>query len=228
MAPIKNLSILIPHYQKQDILVKTWEELQLQLHPQDEILIIDDYSPDGVPEFDCNCTKVVHPPEKLTPHIYRLNTLRNYGLEQAHHDACLILDPDCLPSPHFLDNARKICDPTVLFGGRIDKTTKEGEIKQDIRVRDNVTDRWVDVGDRQTPGVEIYGGCMLFSRSRTKLFGWFDTDFDGVWGAEEHEFASRAYHSGMRLRYTSLLHVTHQWHPHVTREGYERNRKLWT
>jgi len=59
---VRNLSIIIPHYSKQDALKKTWGELQLQLHPDDEVIIVDDHSPDGVPDFDCQCTKIIRPP----------------------------------------------------------------------------------------------------------------------------------------------------------------------
>ena len=90
----------IPFFQKQEALRKTWGELQLQINPEDMITIVDDYSPDGVPDFDCQCTEVIRPPKHTPlppgyePHIYRLNTLRNYGVEHAKHDACIILDPD--------------------------------------------------------------------------------------------------------------------------------------
>ena len=213
------LSIIIPHFSKQESLKQVFNELQLQINPDDEILIIDDYSPGGVPDFDCLCTKVIYPPKKLTPHIYRLNTLRNLGLQHASHDPCIILDPDCIPNPHFLDNARKMYDPSVLFGGRIDRVKENGTLKTDLRARGG--SRWT------SNPTEIHGGCMMFSKERTRLVGWFDEGFNGAWGAEEHDFTSRCHHSGIRLRYSEKLLVTHQWHPPVSREGYERNRARW-
>lgn len=126
------LSIIIPHFQKQKALERTWEELQLQINLEDRILIVDDHSPNGVPDFDCQCTKVIKPPKHL-PHIYRLNTLRNYGLSNSPHDFCVLLDPDCIPNPRFLDYARKMCDSSVLFGGCIDNMQEDGSIKLDNR-----------------------------------------------------------------------------------------------
>lgn len=219
---MNNFSILIPHYQKRDALRKTWEELHLQLHPDDEVLIIDDWSPDGVPNFDCKCTTIIRP-KKRTPHIYRLNTLRNFGLKNAKWDNCIILDPDCIPNPNFIDNARKICDPNVLHGGCIDKVQEDGSTKYDGRRSDGKS-YWVDLLDKRGGG--IWGGCMMFSKSRAYLIGWFDEEYDGAWGAEDADFAARCYHSGMRLRFSMGLSVIHQYHP-KNEEGYTRNRKTW-
>lgn len=220
---MNNFSIIIPFFEKKEALKKTWGELHLQLHPDDQVLVVNDWSPNGVPEFDCLCTKVICPP-KHTPHIYRLNTLRNTGLESASWDACIVLDPDCVPNPHFLDNARKMFDPSVLFGGCIDKMQEDGAVKLDPRRRGD-KGFWCDLKD--DGGVGIYGGCMMFSKSRTKLVDWFSEEYNGAWGMEEHDFASRCYHSGIRLRFSTELQVTHQWHPE-NRVGYERNREIWT
>ena len=217
----RNLSIIIPHFSKQEALEKTFKELQLQLHPDEDVIIVDDHSPDGVPEFDCLCTKVIRPP-KHTPHIYRLNTLRNFGLEHAVHDFCIILDPDCIPNPHFLDNARKMCDASVLFGGCIDRVQEDGSVTLDIR-RNGDKSFWCDLKDG---GGYIYGGCMMFSKPRTKLVNWFNEEYNGAWGVEEHDFAAKCYHSGIRLRFSTELQVTHQWHME-NRDGYERNKGIF-
>ena len=219
---VKNLSIIIPHYQKQKALEETWDELILQVHPDDQILIVDDHSPDGVPDFNCHCTKVIRPP-RVTPHIWRLNTLRNYGLEHAKYDPCIILDPDCIPNPRFLDNARKRIDASILFGGCIDRKEKDGSVTPDSK-RNGELSYWCDLKDKG--GAPIRGGIMMFSKKRTKLIGWFNEDYNGAWGMAEHDFASKCYHSGMRLRFSTALSVTHQWHPKY-RDGYEKNRERW-
>ena len=217
-----NLSIIIPHYSKQHHLRQIWDELSLQIHPDDEILVVDDHSPDGVPDFDCPCTKTIRPP-KQDPHTYRLCTLRNYGLQHAKWDACIILDPDCLPNPSFVDNARRMFDPSILFAGKIDKIQEDGTVEMDVRNIDEKS-RWEDWRDRG--GAPVWGGCMMFSKSRAKLSGWFSEKFNGGWGAEEHDFASRCYHGGMRIRYSVELQVTHQWHPKWQGDA-KRNRDLW-
>jgi GT2 family glycosyltransferase len=220
-----SLSIIIPHYEKQQSLIKVLDELKIQISSEDRIYIIDDFSSSGVPDLNCNCTRIIHPPEKLTPHIYRLNTLRNLGIASAKNDAVVILDPDCVPNPHFIENARKIFDPSVLHGGRIDYIQKDGSLSLDPRTLDKESG-WIDDQPRHGGGGLVWGGCMMFSRSRTSLIGWFDTDFDGRWGAEEHEFASRCFHSGMRLHYSKELLVTHLYHE-KHRFDPEGNITLW-
>jgi len=220
---MRHLSIVIPHYQKHEALENVMQELFLQISPEDQIIIVDDHSPDGKPKFDCDCTEVIQPPRR-TPHIYRLCTNRNYGIQHAKHDAVIILDPDCIPNPDFIEKARKIFDPSVLFGGAIDKIQEDGSIKEDTRIPR--ISKWVDISAKHGGGGMIWGGVMMFSKSRTALVGWFDEDFNDGWGAEEHEFASRCFHSGMRLRYSLELLITHQWHIKST-PNQQRNYELW-
>lgn len=225
MTVIRNVTVVIPHFQKQDALVKTFEELRLQLHVDDEVIIVDDYSPDGIPDLNCPCVKVIYPPE-LPIHIYRLNTLRNLGVEHASNDAVVIIDPDCIPNPHFLSHARKIYDPATLYAGWITYLKEDGScLKPDPRSRSGGGSRWTDRINRSC-GM-VWGGCMYFSKRRAGITGLFDTEFDGHWGAEEHVFASACRNSGMRLRYEKGLMVNHQWHIKQRAGSPSRNNKLF-
>lgn len=67
---------------------------------------------------------------------------------------------------------------------------------------------------------------MLFSKSRAELVGLFDESYNGSWGAEDHDFGYRCYHSGMRLRWEPGLQVTHQWHE-IVHPNTHINKKLW-
>jgi len=208
---MNRISVLIPFYEKQKTLLKVLDELTLQIYPQDEILIIDDHSPKGVPKCDCPNVRVIRPP-KQEPHIWRLNTLRNYGIRKAKSDRILILDPDCIPDINLLQNAREMFHESTLYGGRIDLVQEDGSIKEDPRI-------YSGRGD-------IYGGCMLFSKSRTALVGWFSEEYNGAWGLGEIDFSHKCYQSGMITGFTQKLHVIHQhhvgWH-----EGHERNQQLF-
>ena len=219
------LSIVIPHFNKQVALKLIHDELKLQIDPIDEIVVIDDFSTNPLPDFNCKCTRVVRPPNELNPHIYRLNTLRNLGVSEAKNDAIIIIDPDCLPNPTFITNARRIFDPSVLFAGRVDKIQKDGTPTIDPRTGEKIS-KWIDIDEGDKGGGLVWGGCMMFSKARASLVGLFDTDFDGRWGAEEHEFASRCYNSGMRIYYSKELLVTHQYHEKNTLGGSE-NMILW-
>jgi len=225
---IRHFSIVIPHYEKRDTLEKVLDELRIQINPEDEIIIVDDHSPNGVPDCECPNIKIIQP-EKRVPHIYRLNTLRNTGIKYAKNDTIIILDPDCIPNPHFMKWARRIRDSAVLFAGLIDFVRKDGSILSDPRGK-NRRSRWVDLVDISS-GM-VWGGCMMFNKSRTKLIGWFDTSYDEHWGAEDHDFGARCFHSGMRIRYEPRLAVVHQYHeknPAKIRQEQQnkRNLALW-
>ena len=219
---MRPLSIIIPHFEKQAALKKTWEELKFQIQPEDEILIVDDHSPSGIPDFECKCTKTIQPP-KHVPHIYRLNSLKNHGVEHAKHDACIIIDPDCIPSKNFLSYARNVYDPSVLFGGHISYLDKNGNPPKEYSKQS--VSRWLDEDKRGCR--ELRGGCMFFSKQRASLAGLFDTDFDGNWGSGEHPFGSVCYNSGMRLRYDRGLTVFHQWHEKNRPGNSGHNKRLF-
>lgn len=226
-----NLSIVIPHYEKQEAFKKTWEALGSQLGANDEVIIIDDNSPNGPPKIEDERVRIKYL-APLKHHIYRLCSVRNKGVKKARNDAVAILDPDCIPNPDFVENAREVFDPAILFGGFIDYLDKNGEIdKLDPRANEDRISCYVD--ERTRGCAKIWGGCMMFSKSRVKKLGYFDERFNGQWGAEEHDFASRCYHSGMRLRHEEGLLVQHQYHgglsvPKPKKPIHpRRNRRLW-
>ena len=158
-----------------------------------------------------------------------MNTLRNLGLVNARNDRCIILDPDCLPNPSFIRNARAYSDSQVLFGGAINhQQYSDAQIQPSIKLDDRnaKSSQWVDRTRPEAAGVMIYGGVMVMSRSRVLLAGGFDEEFNGGWGAEEHEFANRCRHSGMRIYYSKELLCTHLYHD-KSRPNYRRNVEMW-
>ncbi len=207
-----NLSVIVPFYQKQDHWVKANFFLMPQLIPGDEVLLVDDWSPDGF-NFKHAYLRVIRPP-KSSSHILRISALRNLGIEEAKNDAILILDPDCLAGPTLLENARALFNREILFGGRIDYFKKDGTISGDPRLYKKWRLGWM-----------IWGGLMLFSKSRTRNIEWFDEAFNGRWGSEDNDFANRCYYNDIVLKYTLRLHVLHQFHD-LHRPGYSVNQKI--
>ena len=208
-----SFSIVVPFYEKHDAWWNTLEDLRIQLSPGDQVIIVDDHSPSGPPECDCPLVKIVHP-NKLENHIYRCNTLRNLGIETAENDAIIMLDPDCIPSPHFMRNARKNFDSGVLFGGRIDFKQEDGTVQDDPRL-----------SRRRKTALKVWGGCMMFSKERTRRLGWFSSEYDGGWGLGETDFVYKCFHSGMVIAYLEKLCVLHQYHERNT-AGHADNMKL--
>lgn len=198
------ISIIIPHYQKQAAFLDIAPSLLSQLQIGDEVIVVDDWSPGGF-TLEHPQLRVVRPP-KITPHRYRLSTLRNFGLEAAVNDTCLILDPDCKIDPGFMDKVRTRFNAACVYGCRIDFQREDGGVDQDRRLTRSWPLGWM-----------IWGGCMLFSKSRTALARvdgqWFMEEFNGRWGVEDNDFANRCYHSGMVLVYSKELRCLHLYHP---------------
>ena len=209
------VSIVIPHYQKQTHLYQLLGILDSQLYGNSEIIVVDDYSPDGVDAPDG--VKVVRPETKRNEQ-YRLNHLRNLGVETAKNDCIVILDPDCHPaSNRFIEYASQMFDPSILYGGRIDYVEEDKSLRLDRRGENS---KWLH------NSFNIYGGCMMFSKRRTKLVGWFSDEYNGGWGADDNDFAAKCHHSGMRLRFSKELRCMHQWHV-KTRPNKKRNYEIY-
>ncbi|GAH14843.1 unnamed protein product, partial [marine sediment metagenome] len=145
------------------------------------------------------------------------------------HDACLLLDPDCVPSMNLLDHARKIFDPSILFTGWIWYIDKNGDIHKEASQTGSQLlgkSRWIDINERGC--YKVLGGCMYFSKQRATLTGLFNTEYNGTWGQGEHDFALACYHSGMRLRFEAGLQVKHLYHEANRPGNYETNQRLLT
>jgi len=198
-----NVSVIIPHFQKQKAFLDTAPRLLSQLEEGDEVIVVDDWSPDG---FNLVTPKLrIVRPKKNINHIYRLSTLRNLGLEEAVNDTCIILDPDCKIDWDFIEKVKKSFNPACVYGGRIDFQREDGGVDPDPRTIRGYPLGWM-----------IWGGCMVFSKSRTKLAQvngqWFSEEFNNRWGVEDNDFANRCYHSGMVLVYAKELSCLHLYH----------------
>lgn len=218
---------------KEQSWLETWKHLEPQLETGDEVVLIDDNTEikidDGgfIPfEFEEKWVKVLIAP-KTKKHIFSFNTLRNMGIEEAKNDPILLLNPNCIPAPNLLENARSLFDPGVVYGAQINYILENGNLKLEPRPgwkRNVPKNPWVD----ESPDRPMYlwGGCLLFSKKRTSTVGWFSKIYDGSWGLGEQDFIEKCYHSGLRLKYEPLLKVSHTLHP-TFRKGYKQNRALY-
>lgn len=120
----KKVSLVIPVYNRKEILRKTLAALTHQTYPPEfmEILIADDGSSDGVEEvigefggfFDM---RHVWQEDKG----YRLAEIRNKAIKEAKYDYIILLDCDMLPVPELVEEYMKwfhIADNVVLIGHR--------------------------------------------------------------------------------------------------------------
>lgn len=143
------VSIIIPVYNRKQILSKTLAAITHQTYPKNliEVVVVDDGSSDGVEEvirkyenyFDLIYTR-------QADKGYRLSAARNLGMRSARHDYFIIIDCDILPYPELVESYMKwfhVTDKVILIGHRryvCSDGITDDEIIQDIDVAFNLPD----------------------------------------------------------------------------------------
>ena len=137
------VSIIVPVYNRKDILAKTLAGIINQTYPANliEVIIADDGSSDGVeaiiPEY-ANFLDIKY--VKQEDKGYRLSKVRNLGIKAAKHECIIILDCDMLPHPKLVESYMQylhVTSEAVLIGYRRFVCTDElsaQEIKEDINL----------------------------------------------------------------------------------------------
>lgn len=118
------LSVVVPVYNRKEILAKTLAAFTHQTYPRDrfEVIVADDGSDDGVEtvverfrdRLDIRHVRQEH-------NGYGLSRVRNLGMRTARHDWVVLLDCDMLPVPGFLEAYARhaaCSDRGVLIGHR--------------------------------------------------------------------------------------------------------------
>jgi glycosyltransferase involved in cell wall biosynthesis len=143
------VSIVVPVYNRKDILAKTLSGIINQTYPSEliETIVADDGSSDGVeeliPEYS-NFMDIKY--VKQEDKGYRLSKVRNLGIKAAKHDYIIILDCDMLPIPELVESYMQylhITTKAVLIGYRrfvCTDNVSAGEIRRDINVALNLPD----------------------------------------------------------------------------------------
>ena len=135
------VSILIPVYNRKDVLAKSLAGLTHQTYPKDliEVIIADDGSSDGVEqvieEYRTYFT-IRHVFQE--DRGYRLSAVRNLGLAKASHEHIVLLDSDMIPTPDLVTSYMEylhVSDDALLIGHRrfvcVDSVSK-GEVLNNI------------------------------------------------------------------------------------------------
>ena len=143
------VSIVIPVYNRKDILEKTLAGICNQTYPKKliEVVIADDGSSDGVEEIIPKWKKYLDIKYvKQEDEGYRVSAARNLGIKKAKHEKIIILDCDMLPVPETVEAYMKylhVSSQAVLIGYRRFVCTddlKADDIRKDITLATNLPD----------------------------------------------------------------------------------------
>ena len=199
------VSVLIPCYNRAAHIGKVIEAVQVQTHPADEIIVVDDASTDESREV------VGELPVRLICHETNHGpaVARNTALQAASGDILLYIDADAYAEDNLI--------AVLLAAYRGAETSTGGIGGRGIECHlESLYDRWrnyhahQDFGPRARQNVPyLYGLCASFKRDALAEVGGFDPFFP-VNAGEDLDLGYRLKRAGYRLGYTPDAVVYHQ------------------
>ena len=220
------VSIVIPHFNRIEMLRRTLAMLTHSNHPLNrmEIIIVDDGSTDPplemIPEFNQWFEIILVIQEDQG---YRLSEARNLGIRTASHDHIIILDCDMAPVPDLVPRMLRLlaCDPRVIVCGHrryVDANqVAVDEVLGDPTVMTNLPD--IETANPIMAGASASDWREgMYSKTNELLeepypfrafcggnVGFSQSLIDSIggfdvefnaWGAEDTEFGFRAWNAG--------------------------------
>jgi len=190
-----SLTIAIPTYRRERVLVETIEYLLALSPPADEILVLD--------QTEQHETETEHALQRLTDQgAIRWERLpepsipkaMNQGLLRARHELVLFVDDDVRPEAALLEahRAAHLRHGKVIVAGRVIQPWQEGiDFSNDPHIH--------LAGTRAGEIAEFIGCNFSVRRSAALSIGGFDENFVRVAYRFEAEFAHRFRRSGGRI-----------------------------
>jgi len=208
------ISVIIPTYNRSDILQKALDAYKGQSLPQEqfEIIVIDDGSTDGTKE-------VIEKNSKTQPNIHYFHQPhggpakgRNLGIKQAKGPIILFTGDDCIPDKHLLQEH-------LRFHKKGEAIAVLGHIDWHPELEITSFMKYINLGIQfGYPRIKEIAANVTFNYFYTSnisiakrcldLTGSFDTDFmEAVW--EDVELGYRVWKSGVRIVYNPRAIIYH-------------------
>ena len=204
MGAISPITVAIPTYRRETVLIETLQYLLALSHPAAEILVLDQteqHEPATATALrtmaDCGQIRWVQLAEPSIPKAM------NQGLLLATQAVVLFVDDDIKPEPGLLSAhlAAHSVHGDVIVAGRVIQPWEEGvDLASETNFRfAGVRSAWIS---------EFMGGNFSVRRSIALALGGFDENFVRVAYRFEAEFAYRFCASGRRIWFepTACLH----------------------
>lgn len=199
------LSIVIPTYRREAVLVETIHAL-LALDPLAAEILLLDQTETHETEIEQRLSQLANAGRIrwLRLPVPSITQAMNQGLLQARHDVVLFLDDDIRPEPDLVaaHRAAHTTDQDILVAGRVLQPWDEGlDYSQDSRFHfASLKPKWID---------EFVGCNFSVRRSAALALGGFDENFVRVAYRFEAEFAHRLLASGRRIYYEPAACLHH-------------------
>ncbi len=237
-------SVLITTYNRPDTLNKVLEALCRQTQPADEIIVADDGSGpetlDMIRRFEKDCGRAIRH-VRQEDRGFRAAKIRNKAVNKSTGEYIILLDGDCIPSKHFVQDHLALAErKTFLQGKRIlvEKEISGGFTVADMKntlklIRRALSGKLSNSHHlirlpcfpalHNTSQSGIRSCNMSFFREDLFAVNGFNEDFTG-WGREDSELAVRFYRYGLKRKSHPFMAICfHLWHEQNSIENLNGN-----
>lgn len=201
-------SLVIPTYNREELLVQTLRCAFAQTQPDLEILVIDQtktHEPATQTFLDENRARLVH----VRPDFASVTKARNEGLRRAKGEVIIFIDDDVSFEPGFVAaHVAAHADGTHVVQGRV---TEQGSKhpSQPTWLTDSLRFKGGDNYDRDGKTNNITGCNFSIKREVIERIGFFDENFKGVSVREESDYARRAFKAGLTFKFSAAAALFH-------------------
>lgn len=219
-----SISVIIPTYQREQVLVSTLESLLRQDYPTFEVIVVDQTA-QHQPETEAVLNRLA---AEGTIALYRvawasLPAARNYGVAHSQGEIILFIDDDVeLPPGYLQAHARNYADHPEIgaVAGRVFDRMKLANSRPDLAIETlppeamdpGIAWYYIDLVHTVKPQQVLTArGCnMSFRRDVFDKFGLsFDERFRGNAVREESDFCLRLRQTGLMVWYDPAAHLVH-------------------
>ncbi|HSN18627.1 MAG TPA: glycosyltransferase family 2 protein [Gammaproteobacteria bacterium] len=201
-------SLVIPSYNREELLVGTLRCAFAQDCPGLEILLIDQtraHEPATDSFLAENGGRFIH----VRPDFASVTKARNEGLRRARGEVIVFIDDDVSFEPGFVSaHLAAHADGTHVVQGRV---TEQGS-RQPSRptwLTGSLRFKGGDNYDRDGITNNITGCNFSIRREVIERIGLFDENFKGVSVREESDYARRAYKAGLSFKFSAAAALFH-------------------
>jgi len=206
------VSIIIPNYNGGATLDKNMSALKEQIHPEHEIIFVD----------DCSTDDSVNIARKYTNRVYRTvknsgpAAARNLGIKESCGEFILFIDSDCYPSSNWIEKMieefRKNKNAHVVMGKvEIEKSNLFGDSISALGYPAGGSIGFEKIWPVSSEGfTSSFSTCNCgFRREIFDKYGLFDEDFPNA-GGEDTLLAIKIFKGGSKIKYCPEVRVIHK------------------
>ncbi len=238
------VSVIVPTYNRPKALKKVLDGLVNQTCLPHEIIIADDGS---TRETARMLAPYLAQPDLNVHHVwqddkgFRLSRIRNKAILKAQGDYLVMLDGDCIPEKHFIQDHLSLAEKGCFFQGKRVIVNQKSEdkftcldmesfarrlahaVKLDISNSHHIFRIPFWPGHRTSKLSGIRGCNMGFFRKDLVAVNGYNQAIQG-WGREDQEIVVRLYNYGLKRKENPFRAICyHLWHRENSRNNLEKN-----